>query len=96
MNAGAAVAARQRKIIRAFEEGGATSPRSARALGDLGVADSPMLKHLVRRGLVLATEDGRHYLDVEAAEEYQHRRRIIGLFATGIMIMGLVIYLIFK
>lgn len=68
---------KMRRTFVRFREAGATSPESARSLGELDLEPSRILARLQRRGLIRELPDGRYYLDEVAYERWDRRRRLI-------------------
>jgi len=90
---GAAIIARQNRLIRTFRAAGATSAASARTLDELGVARWPVFMLLESRGVFVQTGEA-WYLDEAAAAAYIKARRFrvavfitIALIAMAIVMM---------
>ncbi len=86
------IALRVRVIQRAFRDAGATTPATAVALRALPVSTRGLpIRILARHGVVVATGDGRHYLDLAAAERWRRRRRIVLPIVLVLLAAGLVV-----
>lgn len=86
------IAVRLRVIQRAFREAGAISPATAVPLRALRVSTRGLpMKVLLRHGVVVETGDGRHFLDLAAAERWRRRRRIVLPIVLGLLAAGLAI-----
>ncbi len=76
-----------RRVVALFRERGATSPRKAVSLEELGIVQRGLmdnmfrmrdyrpraLRLLVQANIIRATESGRYYLSEEELERTQHR-----------------------
>jgi len=94
-NGNLVILALQKRLVRKFQEAGATRPRQAAPLPDLGVRRSFVFKKLLKKGILREAEGERYYLDEEAAGRHFRRARI-GIFtAVGIALFVLLVYLIF-
>ena len=82
---------RQNRCLRAFREAGATAPESARSAGELGLKASFVFRGLVKRGVLVALPDGRHYLDLDQEQSFRHWRRIRFILAVVLVLAGLLI-----
>jgi hypothetical protein len=87
----AAVMARQRRILRKFEEAGADRAERARAPGELEIRDTHLFGRLVRSG-VLATVDGsRYFVSAEGLARWRRRRRVAVLVSAALVAIGLLL-----
>jgi hypothetical protein len=93
VNAGTVVAIRQRTITDRFLRASATSPATAKALGDVGVAEGPVLRGLARRGVVVQSDATRWYLDPAAFASWRRRRRVLLLVSLGLVAAGAMVAL---
>jgi hypothetical protein len=91
MSAAAVIVARQNKLIRRFREAGATTPKFARSLEDLGCRNSWIFRRLVTRGIFVETKPGRYFVDEFAADEFVRVRRTwaLGVLAIVVGLCGL-------
>ena len=76
--AGAAGAAR-RRVLDAFREAGATSPKHAQSIRDLAPPEQNQIRALLSAGIIRESEPGRYYLDEPALARYDaaHQRVLI-------------------
>jgi hypothetical protein len=93
MSAGAAVASKQNRYLRRFEAAGATDADHATTPEQAGCRSSFVFNGLVRRGIFVEVSDGRYYLDLEMAEAFRERRRLIGLVSITIALLALLLWL---
>lgn len=82
---GAVIVRRMTRYLYWLQQQGAISPATALTLDQLGLREHHLWRRLVRRGLVIATPDGRYYLNEPAMDAWFERRRRIGL----IVLLGL-------
>ncbi|HEY2824053.1 MAG TPA: hypothetical protein VGI83_00765 [Gemmatimonadales bacterium] len=87
--AAAAVAGRIRHIIRAFQDGRATSPNSARSLADLRVDHGMLVRRLRENGVIREASPGTFYLDEAALAAWQQRQRTIAATILALVMLGL-------
>ena len=73
--AAAAVIAREKRIVRAFREAGATSAGKAVAPQDIGVHGRVAFKKLVGHAVLRESGNGRYYLDEQKWEYLRSLRR---------------------
>ncbi len=88
--AAAAIIRKERRIIGAFRDEGATSPEAARSPGELGVNGSWVVDRLIDRGVLRQAEPGRYYLDEEAWTAFCQARRRRAIIVVGIIVVGIV------
>lgn len=89
----AVVMARQRRIVRKFQEAGADDASRARTPQEVGVSERHLFRRLVGVGVMTSAGDGRYYLNGEGLESWQRRRRIIGLAALAALLAGMLVAL---
>lgn len=82
MNTGAIIAAKQNRMMRKFEEHGATRAECAQTLDELEISDGFLFRRLVAAGVFRDAGNGRFYIDPERAEIFRARRRAIVLTAV--------------
>jgi hypothetical protein len=85
--------ARQRRAVRRFADAGALTPQSARRPREVGVGDGRIVRLLARRGVLVATADDRHYLDVAAWERLRSRRRRLAMLSLALVLVGVALAL---
>jgi hypothetical protein len=91
----AAVAARQKRIIRKFEEAGATSAEHARTAEELDVRDRHLFSRLVKAEVLQSPGEGRYFLSAEGLQRWKQRRLVAVFVALGAVIAGAAIALAF-
>jgi hypothetical protein len=94
--AAVAIAHKLRKIMATFEEHGAVRPESARTLQQLDLKDSRLLRKLQKRGVVVATQDQRYYLDRTGMERYRSAKRTRVLILTAIALAAVLFIMWFQ
>ena len=88
-----AVMARQKKIIRIFQHAGAVKSFKAIVPSEYGISKGVIFNRLVRNGILLATHDGRYYLNEIREKEVRKRRQdIIGIVLMVIAIIVLIAF----
>lgn len=89
-----AIAHKLRKIMATFEEHGAVRPDSARTLQQLGLKDSRLLRRLQKKGVVVAAQDGRYYLDRTGMERYRFAKktRALILMAVALAVVFFIVW----
>jgi hypothetical protein len=60
-----AIVARQRRIVRKFEQAGASEAARARTQAELDIGDSHLFGRLVKAGVLVGASEGRYYLSAE-------------------------------
>lgn len=79
--------------LAAFRRAGACSPKTARRPASLGLSGAWLFEGAVRRGLIVATGDGRYYLDPQ--RDRAHRRKCrIAIAAVLVLTTPLVAWLL--
>jgi len=87
---------REREVVDAFRRAGATSPAAARALSDLGLDDTRVVKRLRARAVVREAAPGAFYLDEEVWVAVRRTRQRVAfvlfflllIFALGVTFFG--------
>ena len=89
------VAGEQEKILRAFRNAGATSPDSAKMLGDVGCRHSGIVDSLVRQGILIEAEPLTYYVSLVALDARKEANKsnlaIAFMVLVGLMVAGFVI-----
>lgn len=85
------VAWRLRRLLGRFRKGQALSHESARGLDELGLRSTPLLRRLVRLGVLCSTGEGRYWLDEVALGAWGRvrRRRVLGVLAVALVLLAL-------
>lgn len=91
---GGAVVMMQNRLMRRFEEAGATDAAHAVTLDELGCRASFVFRRMAAAQVFVPVEDDRFYMEAEAAAEFLRRRRRIALFFVALGILGLVVLLL--
>ena len=79
---------RQRAIVRAFEQAGATSPAVTRRAEQLGLKPCVAWQQLVANAVLRCPGEGRYFLDVPNWQRWRRRRRIIAwVTAAGVLLV---------
>ena len=83
-----------RKLLARLRDAEATSPDRALLLDTLSQFDAMRLRRLTDGGAVVATPDGRHFLDEEGWQHYrsERRRRAFGAVAVVLFAGALVLW----
>lgn len=91
--AAAAVIAKEKRIVRAFREAGATSADKAVAPADIGVHGRVAFKRLVEHSVLREAGDGRFYLDEQKWEDLRRlRHRVILIMLLIVVVAGLAVF----
>ena len=96
MSSATVIIAKQNKYIRRFQEAGAITPEAAVELDQIGCRNSRLFQRLVDREVFKLSQQGKYYLDPEAAEEFKRARRIRALTALIIVLVLAAILLTFS
>ena len=85
--AAAIIAAKQRKMIEAFELAGATSAVRARSLDEVRVEDVGIVWRQLRSAAIIReAEPGKFYLDIEVWQASVRRRRRMALIIIVVLL----------
>ena len=84
----AAVVARERKIVAAFRDAGATSRDRATTAAALGVHEGLAFRILCRRAVLREAGERRFYLDEPRWEALRARRRHIAFTILGVVVLA--------
>ncbi len=94
--AAAAVIAREKRIVRAFREAGATSADKAVVPADISVHGRVAFKRLVERAVLIESGNGWFYLDEQKWQNLRSQRRrtvLIVLLLVVVALLALLGYL---
>ena len=72
---GAVVVGHQNRLMRRFRDAQATGPKSAQTLAELGCRDSWIFRRMAARGVFIGMDDGRYYMDEDAARRFVKLRQ---------------------
>jgi len=92
----AVVYAIQKKILRKFRDACATDPRQAVPLESLGVKNHTIVKGLIRKKILVATDPDRYYVDEDAAELFFKKKRQLLYISVIVAIVAFVIAYLLK
>ena len=87
----AAITIRQKRLIRAFREAGATDRSRAVTLSQLGEQQTSIFDELVQAGVFVAAGAGRYYLDERAVDTFWATYRKRALIFAAIFVLFLVV-----
>jgi len=73
--------------MRRFQDAKATNPKSAKSLAEIGCRNSWVFRRMAARGVVVETEDGRFYMDEDAARRFVKRRWRVALIFLAVVIV---------
>lgn len=91
--AAAAVIAREKRIVRAFREAGATSVDKAVAPADISVHGRVAFKRLVKHAVLRQSDNGRFYLDEQKWEELRRlRHRLVLILLLLVVVAALALF----
>ena len=82
----AVIAGQRRKVLRAFEAAGATSPDAARSADELKIRYRRRLRELVQAGVLRPVGEDRYYLDLAARAEWDRRRQRTAVIALAVVL----------
>lgn len=94
MSAGAIIAARQKRYVATFINATAIDEETARPLEDLGCDEGAIFRGLVRRGVLVETEDGRWHVDQLAWTRLLEKRRVVALGVVLLLLLGMLVALV--
>ncbi|MDP4693357.1 MAG: hypothetical protein NWS00_02330 [Opitutales bacterium] len=82
----------QNRCMRRFNDAGAVSQQQAATLDEIGTGDSPVLRYLQSRGVIVEAGIGRFYLDVEAEQRFRRSRLVftVTVIAVALAILAVV------
>jgi hypothetical protein len=88
---GAVVVMNQNRLMRRFQDAKATGPTSATTLAESGCRNSWIFRRMVARGVFVETDDGRFYMDEDAARRFVRRRWRVAFVFLAVVIIGFAI-----
>ncbi len=78
----------QNRLMRRFHDGQVTDPESAKPLTDVGCRNTWVFRRMVARGVFVEINDGRYYMDENAAQMFvTMRRRRMRMFFAVVIVM---------
>ena len=90
-----AVVVYQNRLMRRFQDAKATGSKSAMTLAEIGCRNSWVFRRMAARGVVVETEDGRFYMDEDAARRFVKRRWRVALIFLAVVIVLFAIWQMF-
>jgi hypothetical protein len=82
-----AIAASQRGPVGKFLHAGAVSTETARRPSSLDIMYVDTVRSAVKRGILVATGDGRYYVDLHVYRRRQQRMKIVLVVATVVFLL---------
>jgi len=92
---GAVVVLHQNRLMRRFQDAKATDLKSAKMLAEIGCRNSWIFRRMAARGVFIETDDGRFYMDEDAARRFVKRRWWVAYIFLAVVIIGFVIWQMF-
>ena len=89
---GAVVVMHQNRLMRRFRDAKATDPKSARTLAEIGCRNSWVFRRMAAKGVFIETDDGRFYMDEDAARWFVRRRWWVMFIFLAVVILLFVIW----
>jgi hypothetical protein len=90
----AVIIRREQELVDLFRSAGATSPATAKSLGEVGVEQAWPLSRLRRRAIVRESAPGRYYLDEEVWTAIRGiRQRMVLLLLTVVAVTGFLVWI---
>ncbi len=86
MLATAVLVRQQNAIVRAFEQGAATTPATACSASRLGLKPGMAWHHLVGHAVLRCPGDGRYFVDLPNWQRMRRRRHRIAVAIIGIVV----------
>jgi hypothetical protein len=87
MSAATVIAMRRKRLVRRFQEAGATDSQHAVTLEALGERPSWIFHQMIQAGVFLPTKDSRFFMDELVADEYLRQRRYRALLIGGFLLL---------
>jgi len=89
---GAVVMMHQNRLMQRFRDAKATDPQSARTLAEVGCRNSWVFRRMAAKGVFVETDDGRFYMDEDAAGWFVKLRWRTVLIFLAVVILLFVIW----
>jgi hypothetical protein len=80
---------RQRALVRAFEQVGATSVAQARSAREMSLTPGMAWHQWVAQAVLRCPGEGRYFLDLPHWQRLQRRRRVTSLLVVAVVLLGL-------
>lgn len=88
---GGAVVMYQNRLMRRFRDAKATAPDSAKTPAEIGCRNSWTFRRMAAKGVFIETDDGRYYMDENAARWFVKRRwRLMLIFLAVVILLFLI------
>jgi hypothetical protein len=87
MSAAAVIALRRKRFVKRFREAGATGPEHAVTLEALGERHSWIFDQMKRQGVFKPAQDGRYFMDDQAATAFLQHCRKRALLLGGMLLL---------
>ncbi len=87
---------RQRALVRAFEQVGATSAAQARSAQQMALNPGMAWHQLVARAVLRCPGEGRYFVDLPNWQRLQRRRRITALVVVAAVLLGLALLFVVR
>ena len=91
MSAGTVILMQMRRIVRQFREAGATHAGAAIVPSQHNIRQSFAFSRLVNRGVLVAINSERFYLDEEAEAKFRRQKLRLVFVLVTLIIIGLII-----
>jgi len=91
-----AVVVYQNRLMRRFQDAKATDPRSATTLAEIGCRNSWIFRRMAARGVFIETDDGRFYMNEDAARRFVKRRWRVAFIFLAVVIVLFAIWQMFS
>ena len=92
MSAGAVIAIRRRRLVKQFRDAGATNAAHATTLEALGERRSWIFDQMVREGVFSNVNEGRYFMNEEAAVEFLHQHRVRTFAIGGVLLLLFILF----
>lgn len=86
-----AVIAHRRRILRKFEEAGASDAAHARTPAELDVRVGHIFERMVKSGVLVGASEGRYSVSAEGVARWQRSTRIAVLSVIGLAVVAVLV-----
>ncbi|RYZ29119.1 MAG: hypothetical protein EOO10_07345 [Chitinophagaceae bacterium] len=94
MSAATVILMQMRRIVRQFRDAGATHATAAIVPSQHGIRESFAFSRLVNRGVLVAVNSKRFYLDEEAEAKFRRQRQRLVVVLVAMIIVGIIVSLL--
>ena len=84
----------QNQCMRRFHEAGAINSQTVATLEEIGVIETSVLQYLQSRGVVVNKGAGWFHIDLEAEQEFRHRRTVFTVSLLAVVLAILIVVLL--